>query len=134
MRYVKLMLRTCSRIIALTAMVAGPTAQAADTTLTLACKGTETSGIGSTYSSKVINIGIIVDLQKKTLVGLEPTAPLTIDELTETTISFSGEGPGWDMWGTLNRVTGSLVAFSIREIPKLSPSYELQCGLTQRMF
>jgi hypothetical protein len=35
------MLRTCSRIIALTAMVAGPTAQAAEPeTLTLACKGT----------------------------------------------------------------------------------------------
>jgi ABC-type uncharacterized transport system substrate-binding protein len=36
------MLRTCSRIIALTAMVAGPTAHAADTTLTLACQGTVT--------------------------------------------------------------------------------------------
>jgi hypothetical protein len=38
------MLRSCSRVIALTAMVAGPsmTAQATDQTLTLACQGTTT--------------------------------------------------------------------------------------------
>jgi len=63
------------------------TAQAADTTLTLACKGTETretSQGGARKSSEVINIGIIVDLQKKTVVGLEPTVPLTIDSVAET--------------------------------------------------
>jgi hypothetical protein len=70
-------------------LVGLPTAQAADTTLT--CKGTkswETSG--ARKSSEGVNIGITVDLQNKTLVGLEPTVPLRIDVVTETTISFSG--------------------------------------------
>ena len=44
MRYIKPMLRICSRISAVTAIVAGlsMTAQAADETLTLTCKGTAT--------------------------------------------------------------------------------------------
>jgi hypothetical protein len=52
------MLRRCSCVIALAVMlVALPTAQAADTTLTLACKGTETSEWGSARkSSEVVNI------------------------------------------------------------------------------
>jgi hypothetical protein len=52
-------------------MLAGvPTAQAADTTLTLACEGIETSQWGSgPKSSEKVNIGIIVDLQKKTVMA-----------------------------------------------------------------
>ena len=125
-----------SCIIALAAMVAAPsmTAQAADTTLTLACKGTETSRGGARTVSEVINIGIIVDFQKKTVIGLEPTVPLTIDGLTETIISFSRAEAEWHMSGTLDRVTGSLVAVSIRSNPNSNLSYELQCRPTQRMF
>ena len=79
------MLRHCSCAIALAVMLVGlPTAHAADTALTLACKGKETSGVGARTSSEVINTGIIVDLQKKTVVGLEPTVPLTIDSVAET--------------------------------------------------
>jgi hypothetical protein len=130
------MLRTCSCIIALTAMVAAPTAQAADTTLTLACKGKETSQVGARKSSEVtvINIGIIVDLQNKTVVGLEPTVPLTIVDVTETTISFAEVQGEWQMSGTLDRVTGSLVATSDRSYPSVAFSYDLQCTPAQRMF
>jgi hypothetical protein len=110
------------------------TALAADTTLTLACKGTETSRGGAPTSSEVINIGIIVDFQKKPVVGLEPTVPLTIDGLTETTISFAGAETDWHMSGTFDRVTGSLVAFSIRSNPNLMLTIDLQCRPTQRMF
>jgi hypothetical protein len=42
-------------------------------------------------SSEVISIGIILDLQKKTVTGLGDFPPLRIDSLTETMISFSGE-------------------------------------------
>jgi hypothetical protein len=52
----------------------------------------------------VINIGIIVDLQKNTVVGLEPTVPLTIDFLAETTLSFSRAETDWQMSGTLDRI------------------------------
>lgn len=117
-------------------------AQAADTTL--ACQGTLISEWGSTgsarKSSEVINIGIIVDLQKGTVTGLEPTAPLTIDDLTETMISFSGSSywdkkVAWKMSGTLDRITGSLVAVSNRyQDPKNMLSFDLQCRPTQRMF
>jgi hypothetical protein len=128
------MLRTCSCVIALAVMLGLSTAQAADPVLTLACKGKETSGVGAGKSSEVINIGIVVDLQKKTVVGLEPTTPLTIDGLTETTISFVAQEADWHMSGTLDRVTGSLVAFSIRRNPDFTVSLDLQCRPTQRMF
>ena len=136
-------LRTCPYIIALTVMVAGlSSAQAADTTLTLACKGTETSGVGARKSSEVVNIGIIVDLQKKTVTGLSDDLPLTIESLTETMISFHGMRGSWDnkrivwsMSGTLDRITGSLVAASSRyEAPNVELSYDLKCRPAQRMF
>jgi hypothetical protein len=115
------------------------TAHAADTTLTLACQGKETSRGNAGTSSEVINIGIIVDFQKKTVVGPEPTVPLTIDGLTETTVSFTRSEVGWHMSGTLDRVTGSLVAASIKSDPVtrktlLSVSHDLQCRPAQRMF
>jgi hypothetical protein len=133
------MLRTCSCVIALNAMVAflSTTVLAADTTLTLACKGhgdSEDFLARRGYVSEVINIGIIVDFQKKTIVGLEPTVPLTIDGLTETTISFAGAEAEWSMSGTLDRVTGSLVAASVRSNPNLIFLFDLQCRPTQRMF
>lgn len=110
------------------------TAQAADTTVTLACKGKQSSGDGARMSSEVINIGIIVDLQNKTIVGLEPTVPLTIVGFTETEISFHGSETNWQMSGTLDRVTGSLVATSVRSNPNVKLSFDLQCRPTQRMF
>jgi hypothetical protein len=126
------MLRHCSCIAFAVILVS--TAQAADTTLTLACKGKEeTSQGGARKSSEVINIGIIVDLQKKTLVGLEPTVTLTVDSVTETTISFSGAQGGWFVSGILDRVTGSLIASSGRSNGPTT-SHDLQCRPAQRMF
>ena len=130
------MLRLCLRVIALIAIVtcSSMTAPAADTTLTLSCKGKQTSGVGERKSSEVINIGIIVDLQKNTVAGLEPTVPLTIDFLAETTLSFSRAETDWQMSGTLDRMTGSLVATSVRSNPNVMLSFALQCKPMQRMF
>jgi hypothetical protein len=74
--WVSLMLRTYSRIIALIGMVAA-SAQAADETLTLACKGRETSSGKGPKTSEVIDIGIIVDFQKKIVTGFfdSPSPP-----------------------------------------------------------
>jgi hypothetical protein len=136
------MLGPRSRVIALAAIVtcSALTVQAADTPLTLACKGTETSKWGSApKSSEVVNIGIIVDLQKKTVTGLSDIH-LTIDDLTETRISFGGmlysdRKLVVSVRGDLDRVTGSLVAVSNRyEDPKVMLSYDLKCKPTQRMF
>ena len=60
------MLRTCARIIALTAMVVGPTAQAADETLTLACKGTVQR---NAMKSEPVSMGIIVNFTARTITG-----------------------------------------------------------------
>src|SRR5262249_14840126 len=106
-------------------------------------QGTETSQWGSRpKSSERVNIGIIVDLQKKTVTGLSHDLPLTIESLTETMISFHGvrgssdnKGLAWSMYGTLDRITGSLVASSSRyEAPKNELSYDLKCKPAQRMF
>jgi hypothetical protein len=85
----------------------------------------------------VINIGIIVDFQKKTVIGLIESLPLTIVGVTETTFSFEGEEAYWNMNGTLDRVTGSLVAGSLRSkpnFPNVTVSYDLKCRPAQRMF
>ena len=122
-------------------MVASMAAQAADTTLTLACQGTETDkGGGAGSSSEQINIGIIVDFQKKAVLGLSgDSEPVPITSISETTISFAAKGTGWVMNGTLDRVTGALVAASITfdqntQKTILSVSLDLQCRPTQRMF
>jgi hypothetical protein len=79
----------------------------------------------------------MVDFQKKIVTGLSDSV-LTIDGLTETTISFSGQEAQanfvWNMNGTLDRVTGSLVAASSQSNPRFTLTYDLHCRSTQRMF
>jgi hypothetical protein len=54
-------------VIALAVVLVGlPTAQAADTTLTLACQGTTTSGLEDA-KPEPISMGIIVNFAKKTV-------------------------------------------------------------------
>ena len=122
-------------------VVTSMTAQAAETeTLTLACKGTETHKGGAGSSSEQINIGVIVDFQKKAVLGLSgDSEPVPITSISETTISFAAQETGWVMNGTLDRVTGALVAASIKSNPStrktiLTVSLDLQCRPTQRMF
>jgi hypothetical protein len=122
-------------------VVASTVTQAAEPTgtLTLACKGTQISkGGAGTPESEQINIGIIVDFQKKTVAGLSDTL-LKISGVTETAVSFDGAETGWSINGTLDRVTGSFVAASISYEPNtrktiLSVLHDLQCRPTQRMF
>jgi hypothetical protein len=137
------MLRTCQRIIALAAMLVSPStmsAQPADAKLTLACQGTETDKGGTSSYSQQINIGIIVDFQKKAVLGLShDSEPVPITNISETTISLAAKNTGWVMNGTLDRVTGALIAASIKFDPNtrktiLSVSFDLQCRPTQRMF
>jgi hypothetical protein len=115
------------------------TAHAAEPTgkLTLACKGTETDRGGAGMSSGQIDIGVIVDFQNNTIIL--PDTSLTITSVSETSVSFMGGGTDWNMNGTLDRVTGSLVAASIKFYPNttktiFAASYDLQCKPTQRMF
>jgi hypothetical protein len=113
------MLRRCA-CIALATMVAGTsmTAQAADTTLTLACKGTVTTKVFSgkfvDYEPEPISMGLIVNFTKRTVQGTARWGPwlfddqLPITELTEGTVVFEGFSKflGMKVSGTMDRVTG----------------------------
>jgi hypothetical protein len=126
------------RAVAVTLLVSTTLSVAEPAQLTLGCQGTETSKGGAGTAVNQINIGIIVDFQKQTVVGLSDSR-LTITGVDETTISFSGVDRGWTMNGTIDRVTGALVAFSSKFDPGtgkqwLSFSHDLLCRPAQRMF
>ena len=109
------------------------TAQAVEPTgtLTMACTGTETYQGGEGNTSEQINISIVVDFQKKSVMGFSD-GRLAISRVDETTITLSGAAPGWAMNGGIDRGTGWLYAVSTKSDPStrqtiLSVSYDLQC-------
>ena len=80
-----------------------------------------------------------MDFQGKTFTGLG--GPAAIGGVNETSIIFSGHGVEdiWTLWGTLDRVTGSLIATLTNSNPNTKKivstlTYDLQCKPTQRMF
>jgi hypothetical protein len=137
------MLRSCSRVIALTAMVAGSsvTAQAADTTLMLACEGTKTfrmeGGNLPLERTAPISLGIIVNLTARTLTGLQELDTTPVTSINESTISFSyshrySDGALVTVSGTIDRLTGAMAATTTNGYAIWS--YSLKCTPTQRMF
>jgi archaellum component FlaG (FlaF/FlaG flagellin family) len=88
----------CVNVMALIAQIAlGVIIAAAEPTgtLTLACKGTNIVEYVATHTkvSSQVTIGIIVDFQKKTVVGFTPgdDIPVMIKDVDETAISFEGQ-------------------------------------------
>ena len=149
------MLQTCSRIIALAAMVAGPsmTVQAAEpATLTLACKGTVTDMSTPNAKPEPLSMGIIVNFTAGTVQGLDfmtrsiqgligPKDFVKITSTNDLTITFLGRSSsGLSINGSLNRVTGELEATymtSSGEWPQstiTTQTLALKCRPTQRMF
>ena len=129
--------RAC--IIALTAMVAGPTAQAADETLTLACQGTATSKIGATDQPKrePISFGLIVNLTTRTVEGFPAEnlpLPVKVTAANQATIQFDGSTPlsSARLSGTIDRVTGEVSATFTMDPAVVT--YALKCRPAQRMF
>jgi len=145
------MLRTCSRMIALTAMLTYGlvTAQAADTTLTLACQGTTADTIPkpakpATYP---ISMGIIVNFTNRTVQGFflpggsEDFVKLT--EINEVAMTFDGSlahgSSNSSIRGTIDRVTGAVdatITWSDANTGSVigSTDYTLKCRPAQRMF
>ena len=135
------MLRTCSRVIALIAMVTclSTTAQAADTTLMLACKGTTTDNMKDAKGVKPepLSIGIIVNFTNRTVQGLllPASESVPISEVTDLTIAFDGGTPQGSVHGTIDRVTGDLSAtFFWSNANAISTDYSLKCRPAQRTF
>ena len=130
------MLRTWS--IALAAMVAG-TAQAADATLSLACKGTATIRAAPPleYKPHPISTGLLINFTSRTVRGTERQGPylfddqLQITEWNEVTVIFRGFSQflRMNISGSMDRMTGDvgMVATSKAEVV----DYSLKCTPTQ---
>jgi hypothetical protein len=134
-------------MIALTAMVTCGlvTAQAADTTLTLACQGTTTAGTED--KPEPISMGIIVNFTKNTVHGFgDPIFGeqlIKITGITETAVYFGASDKLWNtsrsVMGSIDRVTGDVSVDATSADTKTgktitSTSYALKCRPTQRMF
>jgi hypothetical protein len=130
------------------ALVALSSAQAADTTLTLACQGTATITGMEDAKPEPISMGIIVNFTKKTVHGFgDPIFGeqlIEITRITETTVYFGATGElsrtiSRSVIGTIDRVTGDVSADFMSVDAKTgknltSWSYALKCRPTQRMF
>ena len=108
------------------------------TTITLACKGTETTGDSK---PDPVSMGVIVNLTAGTVRGFVDY-PVTITESNNGMIAFSGQQKDSSSFsrtdGTIDRVTGDAQAGVMMwgAAGKLiyATNYTLQCKPAQRMF
>jgi hypothetical protein len=115
-------------------------AQAVDQTLTLACAGTVAVTTVTDAKPETISTGVIVNFTAKT-VTIGHLAPAKITAVTDVSVTFGvSNNQGWssDLDGTIDRVTGDVLA-DARLTSKSgdllsSHSYALKCRPTQRMF
>ena len=148
------------KIAALLLFMSISTAQSAEPTgtLTLGCNGTMTNW-GMTdlekdivpqkpkpEQSRQVSPGIVVDFAAGKVVFADEDYPAQIKQITETTISFSGEKEAnhilENIDGSIDRVTGSVSTTIIWQIKdkdgywtnEVRWTYELQCKPMQRMF
>jgi hypothetical protein len=144
------MLRRCSCTAFAVMLVGLPTAQAADSTLTLACQGTVTD-ITQPVDGKPepFSMGIIINFTALTITSGSKEAllgwnfPLKITSFDEATVLFEGsydtELTVRTISGSIDRVTGDVKAVSTKTDKNTFASlldvvYSLKCRPTQRMF
>src|SRR2546429_103422 len=103
------MLRHASCIALAVVFVGRSTAQAADTTLTLACQGTVTVTPSVDDAKPVpISESIILNFTTHTVRGFG--YPTEITSTNDTTITFGGSdrSTGWSVDGSIDRITGEV--------------------------
>jgi hypothetical protein len=142
------MRKIISTILA-TAICLPMTAQAADTTLTLACEGTTTDKMKEPKDAKPapLSMGIIVNFTKNTVQGFGIPGvsdyPVKIRGMNDARIVFDGSHDNGTLvasiTGSIDRVTGDVEATDMLSNTKTgnvksSTSYALKCTPTQRMF
>ena len=127
------MLRACSRVIALAAIVVSMAAQAADTTLTLAWQGTVTAGTEDA-KPEPISMGIIVNFTNRTVQDLllPASESVPISDVIDLAIAFDGGAVQGSIHGTIDRVTCDLLA-TFYWSNASSTDYALKCRPAQRM-
>jgi hypothetical protein len=118
-------------------LVALSSAQAADTTLTLACQGSATTGQAK---PEPISMGIIVDFTNRTVDGFGYPGfsdrfdfPVKITGMNDVTVAFHGSNQtGGSITGSIDRVTGDVEARA--QALDAILRYALKCRPTPRMF
>src|SRR5262245_34670149 len=141
------MLRTCSSVIALTAMVAAPsmTAQAADGMLRLSCEGmvtvTDSTKMEADAKPAPIFMNVIVNFTDRTVQGLHSLPSwdyqVKVTAMNKATVTFGGTSDSKIISGKIDRVTGDMSAASVSLEGKdliLLKNYTLKCTPAQRMF
>jgi hypothetical protein len=118
-------------------LVGLPTAQAADTTLTVACQGTVTETMmGEEKKPEPISLGIILNFTNRTVQGFG--SPVKIIAWDEVMVRFSEDNKSSEaaFIGSIDRVTGTLEASSFERMSGsiTTTSYALKCSTAQRMF
>jgi len=107
-------------MIALPAMLVGLwPAQAANTVLTLACQGTTKDTTVEGAKPEPVSMGIVVNFTDRTVqgFGLSAVLPLKVTEVDDVSVTFSGSEPKptvtkWNIYGSINHVTGDVEAIS----------------------
>jgi hypothetical protein len=139
-----------ARVFALIAVVAclSMTAQAADTTLTLACTGTSTLAV-SDAQPEPYRMSVIFNFTTRTVQGFNSPAtpwvsyPIKITGSDDVAVAFGGSGQvlraEQSISGTIDRITGDLEFTETLVDPKTNKiisqtNYALKCRPAQRMF
>jgi hypothetical protein len=115
------------------------TVQAAEPTgtLTLACEGTEQhrkERLEPYGEPDAISMGIIINFANRTVEFAQFKYPtMQITDVTETTIFFYGSDSSVLLFGTIDRILGTVEA-EYRGPLMAASSFSLKCKPTQRMF
>jgi hypothetical protein len=116
-------------------------ARAESEMLTLACGGKLTNMMSSdddtTKTEVVSKMGLQVNLYEGTVLGFG--TPAHIDKTDAVSVNFAGERGGSSVQGTVDRITGSVIASTYTysaAAKKLISSYswDLHCRPTKRLF
>jgi hypothetical protein len=109
-------------------------------TLTLSCDGTLTNMMSSDNDTKtetITKMGLLVNLAEDTVLGFNP--PARVKKTDAASVDFAGEKGGSSVDGTIDRITGSVIAttntFSASAKKLIaSNSWDLHCKPTKRVF
>jgi hypothetical protein len=98
-------------MVLLAVLLPGYGVQAAETAvLTLSCDGTVTRLTldGDDKPERVANMGLVANFPEGTITGFMYVA--RIGNVGEVQVEFSGNFANWSVFGSIDRVTGSVVA------------------------
>jgi hypothetical protein len=124
-------------------LVGLPTAQAADTTLTLACQGAAIMS-GDIGDTGPVSMGLVVNLTTRTVHGFREQfvrdgyeTELKITEVKEAILVLRGPtgSTGVSVSGFMDRMSGDMTVTVSQEPPAaFTKTYTLKCTPVQRMF